>query len=286
MMNHKTTKDKKIKVGVVGYPINHTLSPRLHSYWLKKYNINGTYEAIEKSPEEIEDFITHLSSYGFAGLNITLPYKEIAAKFVNILDENANRLGAINTIYMDSDGILHGVNTDGFGFIENLISNVPTWKPSDGPAVVLGAGGAAKAVVASLLDRGLDQVFVANRTQKKAKALKEKIGGSIYVINWDERSKILKDVALIINTTSLGMIGQPPLNIDLNLLPKKAIVYDIVYSPMLTPLLKSGQKRSHKIVGGIGMLLHQARPGFQKWFGRDPKVTETLKNHVILELQK
>ena len=282
MVIRKIENDKKIKAGVIGWPISHTLSPRLHQYWLDLYDINGTYEALGIEPDNCKRFISKLSAYGFVGVNITLPYKEIAARAVHILDDNARRLGAVNTIVVSAKGILYGSNTDGFGFMENLTINAPKWSPMDGPAVVLGAGGAAKAVVASLLDSGVAEVRITNRTLKKAEALVEKIGGSVNIVKWDNRSKALNNAALLVNTTTLGMIGRPKLDINLKFLPVSAVVNDIVYSPLMTPLLEQANHRSNPIVGGIGMLLHQARPGFKKWFGQEPEVTDGLKNHVLL----
>ena len=282
MIISKIEKEKIIKAGVMGWPISHTLSPRLHSYWLNQYGINGSYDALEIEPDYCKRFISDLPKNGFAGVNVTLPYKEIAAKVVHVLDDNALRLGAVNTIVVGSNGILYGSNTDGFGFMENLISNAPKWSPMDGPAVVLGAGGAAKAVVASLLDSGVVEVRLINRTFKKAEALVEKIGGSVNVVKWDNRSKALSNAGLLVNTTTLGMIGSPKLDINLKALPVSAVVNDIVYAPVITPLLEQAKHRSNYIVGGIGMLLHQARPGFQKWFGQKPEVTDGLKNYVLL----
>ena len=278
----KIAKGKYIRAGVIGWPIGHSLSPRLHSYWLDQYGINGSYKALEITPDNFNDFICNLAEEGFAGINVTFPYKEIAARAVHVLDSNACRLGAVNTIVVGAKGILYGSNTDGFGFMENLISNAPKWKPKAGPAVIIGAGGAAKAVVAALLDSGVSEVRITNRTLEKAEALVEKIGGPVSVVKWENRSNILNDAVLLVNTTTLGMIGKPSLDINLKLLPTSAVVNDIVYSPPITPLLEQAKHRSNSIVSGIGMLLHQARPGFRLWFGKDPEVTDSLKNHVLL----
>ena len=286
MIISKIVKAKRIKAGVIGWPILHTLSPRLHSYWLNKYGIDGSYDALQIEPDNCKHFISNLSKYGFAGINVTVPYKEIAAKVVHVLDDNARRLGAVNTIVVGSDGVLFGSNTDGFGFMQNLTANAPQWSPTDGPAVVLGAGGAAKAVIASLLDSGVPEVRLTNRTLKKAKSLVDKMGGSVNVFKWDHRSQVLKNAALLVNTTTLGMVGSPKLDINLKFLPVSAVVNDIVYSPLMTPLLEQAKHRSNPIVGGIGMLLHQARPGFQKWFGQEPEVTDGLKNYVLLGIRK
>ena len=276
---------ESIKAGVIGWPIGHTLSPRLHSYWLNKYGINGQYQALGVKPDNFENFLGDLAANGYIGVNITLPYKEIAADVVNKLDHNARRLGAVNTITIDNNGVLYGSNTDGFGFMENLISNSPSWSPNFGPAVVLGAGGAAKAIVAALLDSGVSEVRLTNRTLKKAEDLVEKLDSAINIFKWSQRSEALRGAALLINTTTLGMTGKPQLDINLKTLPIGAIVNDIVYSPLITPLLKQARSRENPIVSGIGMLLHQARPGFQKWFGQAPEVTDDLKKHVLLGIK-
>jgi shikimate dehydrogenase len=275
-------KDNHIKAGVIGHPIDHSLSPRLHQYWLNNYEINGSYEAFDIHPDELKEFIKNLSVNGFIGINVTVPFKEKVAKLVDVLDENASRLGAVNTIVVGPDGLLYGSNTDGFGFMENLISNFPQWRPEIGPAVILGAGGAAKSVAASLVDCNVSEIRLTNRTHKKTQSLIKKIGGSIKACKWENRSNLLKDATLLVNTTTLGMTGKPPLDINLEFLPVNAVVIDIVYSPLMTPLLQQAKDRSNPIINGIGMLLHQARPGFKQWFGNDPEVTKKLENHILL----
>jgi len=274
--------EKKLKSGVIGWPVMHSLSPRLHQYWLKEYNINGSYEALEINPNEIHAFIKNLSSNGFIGANVTVPYKETAANIVDVLDENSNRLGAINTIVVGKDGLIYGSNTDGFGFMENLKSNFPQWEPKNGPVVLLGAGGAARAITASLLDAKVPEIRLTNRTYKKTQNLVNKIGGSVKIYDWKNRSKILQDASLLINTTTLGMIGNPGLEINLDLLPLNAVVMDIVYSPLKTRLLEQAENRLNPFINGLGMLLHQARPGFHQWFGKNPEVTCKLQKHVLL----
>lgn len=265
----------------MGWPVSHSLSPRLHGFWLDQYAINGTYVPLEVRPEDCRQFIAGLSDKGFAGVNVTVPHKEIAAASMDVLDDNARRLGAVNTINVQPDGTLLGSNTDGFGFMENLTSGAPGWTPGDGPAVVLGAGGAARAVVAALLDAGVSEVRLANRTAERARALAGEIGGAITLIGWNNRSSALDGAALLVNTTTLGMAGKPPLDLDLGALPAKAVVNDIVYTPLMTNLLEKARDRSNPIVDGIGMLLHQARPGFRQWFGVEPEVTGDLRDHVL-----
>jgi len=281
MEPREPTNTKLIQAGVIGWPVRPSLSPRLHSFWLEQYEINGAYVPLEVQPENCQDFLAHLAVRGFAGINVTVPHKETAAAAVDVLDANARRLGAVNTIVVQPDGALFGSNTDGFGFMENLIAGAPGWTPGNGPAVVLGAGGAARAVVAALLGAGVPEVRLINRTFERAEILADEIGGVISVINWENRSSALDGTALLINTTTLGMTGKPPLDLALDLLPLSAVVNDIVYAPVMTPLLEGAKNRGNSIVDGIGMLLHQARPGFRHWFGVEPEVTDSLKAHVL-----
>lgn len=276
-----TTSGKTIKAGVMGWPVEHSLSPRLHGYWLEEYGIDGTYTAIPAPPDEFTAVLRGLVEQGFAGVNVTVPHKETAALAVDDLDDNARRLGAVNTIVVNSDGSLSGSNTDGFGFMENLKTGAPGWSAEDGRAVILGAGGAARAIAAALLDAGVSALRLANRTQARAEQLAADIGGAIEVVPWQDRAISLEGAALLINTTTLGMTGNAPLDLDLGLLPAQAVVTDIVYVPLETPLLADASKRGNRTVDGLGMLLHQARPGFQKWFGVEPAVTPGLRAAVL-----
>lgn len=274
-------KGKTIQAGVIGWPVEHSLSPRLHGYWLKKHGIDGTYVPMAVAPEAFENYMAKLHHEGITGVNITVPHKEAALKAVTILDENARRIGSVNTITVQETGELHGGNTDGFGFMENLKDGAPEWTAGLGPVTVLGAGGAARAIVAALIDAGVPELRLVNRTKERARKLAGDIGGSITVIDWDMRAQALEDAALLVNTTTLGMTGADALNVDLGSLPPGAVVNDIVYAPLITPLLKQAKERGHTIVDGLGMLLHQARPGFHRWFGVDPKVTDGLRVHVL-----
>ncbi len=267
--------------GVMGWPVGHSRSPRLHGYWLDRYGIDGAYVPLAVPPDRVEEAIRALPALGFRGCNVTVPHKEAAYRTVDRLDETAKRMGAVNTIVVQEDGSLEGRNTDGFGFIENLKSGAPGWKGSDGPAVVIGAGGAARAVVASLLDEGAPQVWLVNRTRARAEELAADIGGAIEVADWVSRETLLEGAALVVNTTTQGMVGQPALDLDLAALPASAVVTDIVYTPLLTPLLTAAQARGNRVVDGLGMLLHQARPGFAAWFGTQPEVTDELKRFVL-----
>ena len=283
---------KKLKAGVMGWPVSHSLSPVLHSYWLSKYNINGSYEAIPVHPEDLEKALTDLRKNIFRGVNLTVPHKELALGYVDRIDSMAKRIGAINTILVEDSGVLVGSNTDAMGFTENLKDIVPEevecgW--SGKPAVVLGAGGAARAVCVALIDIGVKEIRVVNRNSDRAFGLIEQVEGMSNlsdVYSWDNRSDALSDAGLLVNTTSLGMTGKSPLHIDLTELPINSTVHDIVYSPLETDLLINAQQRGNKVVDGLGMLLHQARPGFCSWFGTDPSVTSQLRQVVLATLSK
>ncbi|WP_431856807.1 shikimate dehydrogenase [Azospirillum sp.] len=267
--------------GVMGWPVGHSRSPRLHGFWLEAYGIDGAYVPLAVPPERAAEAIRVLPALGFRGCNVTVPHKEIAAAAVDHLDETARRAGAVNTIVVREDGSLEGRNTDGFGFLENLKAGAPGWTATAGPAVVLGAGGAARAVVASLIDDGAPEVRLLNRTRARAEALAADIGDGVRVFDWVSRETLLADAALVVNTTTQGMHGQPPLDLSLEALAPAAVVTDIVYTPLITPLLAAAHARGNRVVDGLGMLLHQARPGFAAWFGTEPEVTEELRRFVL-----
>lgn len=270
--------------GVIGWPVSHSRSPRLHGFWLNSYGVDGAYLPLAVRPERARDAIRALPLLGFAGANVTLPHKEAALTAVDRVTPEAERIGAVNTIIVAADGSLEGSNSDGFGFIENLRQSAPQWRPAQGPAVLLGAGGAARAIAAALLDPGVPELRLVNRTAKRAEQLARDIGGPISIHDWAQCGAAMKDAALLVNSTTLGMKGQPPLEIDLKPLPPEAIVYDIVYVPLETPLLAAARARKLAVVDGLGMLLHQARPGFTAWFGVEPKVTPELRNFILADL--
>jgi len=271
----------KIKAGVIGWPISHSLSPRLFSYWLKKYKINGLYNAYAVEEKELPGVLSNLRKEGLAGLNVTVPHKQTVMEYVDQLSERASKFGAVNTITLKKDGILIGDNTDGFGFIENLKQNYKGLNPFCGVSVVIGAGGAARSIVTTLITVGVKKIYLINRTRRNAEKLAEDIGGPISILDWSKRHESLADATFVVNTTTLGMNGKPPLDLTLEALPKKALVNDIVYTPLETQLLKNSKIRGNPTVDGIGMLLHQARPGFAAWFGKEPIVTKNLRNHVL-----
>jgi shikimate dehydrogenase len=265
----------------MGWPLGHSRSPALHGFWLKQHAIDGEYMALPVPPEALARELRALPARGFAGCNLTLPHKERALAIVDRSDEQARRIGAINTVVVAPDGTLEGRNTDAFGFAAHLRATVPQWRAAGGPAVVLGAGGAAHAVVAALLDAGVSAIRLLNRHRERAEALAAALGGAVLAGDWNERSAALAGAALLVNTTSLGMAGQPALELALDALPSAAIVYDIVYVPLETPLLAAARRRGNPAVDGLGMLLHQARPAFAAWFGVMPEVTPALRAAVL-----
>ncbi len=271
----------KIKSGVIGWPIDHSLSPRLHGYWLQAHNINGSYQAIAVSPQDLPVMLGTLAADGFAGLNVTVPHKQAVLEHLDEISDQARRIGAVNTIVVDKNNRLIGSNTDGFGFMENLKNGHPGFKAARGPAVVLGAGGAARAIVAALIDEGAPTITLLNRTRKRAEKIADDLAGPVRVVDWSARNAALADAALLVNTTTLGMTGKPPLEISLAGLPTRALVNDIVYAPLETAFLQAAKARGNATVDGLGMLLHQGRPGFAAWFGVEPAVTDALRRHVL-----
>ncbi len=267
--------------GVFGWPVAHSLSPRLHGFWLRLHGIDGAYVPLAVVPEDFPEAVRSLARLGFAGANVTLPHKEAALAAMDRLEQSARRAGAVNTIVIGPDRRLTGSNTDGYGFLENLRAGAPGWRAADGPAVVLGAGGAARAICAALLDAGVPELRLGNRTRARAARLAGTLGGPIAVVDWDDRAAALTDARLLVNTTSLGMSGQPALALDLGRLPRDALVNDIVYRPLETPLLAAARAHGCRVVDGLGMLLHQARPGFASWFGVMPDVTDELRAFVL-----
>jgi len=266
--------------GVIGWPVFQSRSPLLHAYWLRKYGINGAYVPMAVQPGRLETALRGLSALGFVGCNVTIPHKEAAFGVVDRVDPVAQRLRAINLVVVERDGSLSGFNKDGYGFIENVKEAAPDWRAAAGPAVVLGSGGGARSVVTSLLDAGVPEVRLLNRTRARAEQLAAVLGGPIRLLDWPERAAALAGAALLVNTTNLGMTGQPPLELDLAALPATALVADIVYNPLETPLLAVARSRGNRVVRGLGMLLHQARPAFAAWFGIDPEITAEIRREI------
>lgn len=271
--------------GVMGWPVAHSLSPRLHGFWLAHHDVDGAYIPIPVSPDDIETVIKTLPKFGFRGANVTVPHKIAAFNAADELSPAAQAIGAVNTLVCREDGSIYGDNTDGYGFIANLKAGAPNWSPSAGPALVLGAGGAARAVVWSLLDAGVTNVMLTNRTQEKADIIADDMSGDVTVIPWDQRQDAVKDAGLIVNTTSLGMTGKPALEFNITNATASTVVTDIVYVPLQTPLLRDAATVGCQVVDGLGMLLHQAVPGFDAWFGVRPDVTSALRDHVLSGLK-
>ena len=267
--------------GVMGWPVAHSRSPLIHNHWIREHQLSGAYGFFPVNPNDLEVAIRGLKALGLAGCNITIPHKVNAMAYVDWVDPLAKRMGAINTIVVQPDGALHGFNHDGFGFIQSLLESQPTWHANAGPIAVLGAGGAARGVVVSLLDAGATNIRLINRTHSKAEELAQAFGPAVTSVKWDEREDALTDLALLVNTTNQGMHGEPALALRLNNLPVDALVCDAVYIPLETPLLTEARLRGNPTVNGLGMLLHQARPAFQAWFGVLPDVTRELYEEVI-----
>jgi shikimate dehydrogenase len=265
-------------IGVIGWPIHHSKSPLLHNYWLEKYQINAVYIPIPVHPNDIEEAIKTLKKIGFLGINVTIPHKEKLLNIVNIIDLNAKKIGAVNTIVFEEDGKILGKNSDGDGFYQNLIHHVPTYQPSTTKIVIYGAGGAARAIIITLIDRGCKNITIVCRDKNKAQKIIEDFEEPLSWISWDNRSEVLENCTLLINTTQLGMINEMSLEINLEMLPQNAIVYDIIYNPLETPLLKEAKKRNLIAINGLGMLIHQGRIGFESWFNINPEVTPELVN--------
>lgn len=262
--------------GVIGFPIAHSRSPRLHAHWLRHHGINGHYIPLQIAPDDFSDCLKMLPKMGFAGANVTIPHKESALALADTASSLARRIGAANTLTFTKNGI-EADNTDAHGFTWNILDSVPDWQPRR--VALIGAGGASRAVIAALLDRGADDILVTNRSPERAMRLADEF--SITPVSWDQRDTMLEGCDTLINATSLGMNGQPPLALTLDALPTEAVVNDLVYTPLETPLLTAARARGNIAIDGLGMLLHQATPGFERWFGVTPTVDDDLRQAVL-----
>jgi shikimate dehydrogenase len=258
--------------GVIGSPIAHSKSPQIHRHWLKTYGIAGHYIPMDVAPDDLNDVIRMLPRMGFVGVNITIPHKEKVMEIADLVTDRAILIGAANTLIFRKDGKIHADNTDGYGFLENLRAGAPHWDPHNGPAAVLGAGGAARAVISSLLDAGVPEIRLSNRTRVRADNLIQDFGSRVRVHDWVQAGNMIDDAALLVNTTSLGMIGKPELRVPLDGLRAEMVVTDLVYAPLKTRMLATAEEVGCVTVDGLGMLLHQAVPGFERWFGTRPEV--------------
>ena len=267
--------------GVCGFPISQSKSPLLFRHWFDAYGVAGSYTPLRIAPEDFTTVIPVLIKAGFRGLNCTLPHKIAALQIADSVSDAARAIGAANTLVFSEDGQITADNSDWFGFIQNVRQGCPDWNPSSGASLMLGAGGAARAGVYALLDAGCPEVRITNRTREKAEALADFFGPSVKVIDWAERSDAVQGTSIIANSTSLGMVGGQPLTLHLNGAPKDALVTDMVYNPLETDLLSNARQLGLRTVDGLGMLLHQARPGFRAWFGHDPEVTQALRDACL-----
>jgi shikimate dehydrogenase len=269
--------DRFLLAGVMGWPVMHSRSPALHGFLLEQHRLYGAYVPLAIRPEGLETALRALPALCFAGCNLTIPHKEAAMAIVDEVDEATRAIGAASCVTVGADGRLSATNNDGFGYVEGVLEAFPEWRADAGPIVVIGAGGGSRAVVYALVRRGTREIRLVNRTRPRAEALARDIGGPVAVVDWSAREDALGGAAMLINTTSQGMVGNPPLDIDLARLPKDALVSDIVYVPAETPLLAAARKRGNPTVGGLGMLLHQARPAWRSWFGIEVAVTPELR---------
>lgn len=267
--------------GVIGMPVAHSRSPLIHGFWLQRHGIRGHYVPLPVQPEHLAEALRALPRMGFVGVNITIPHKEAALTLADIVTDRAALIGAANTLIFRPDGKIHADNTDGYGFIANLRQNQPDWQPGDGPAAVIGAGGAARAVVASLLDGGVPELRITNRTRIRSEQIRSEFGARVVVYDWAQAGNMLEGAATVVNATSLGMEGKQPLRVPLDALSDRALVTDLVYTPLMTDFLTQAAQRGCRVVDGLGMLLHQAVPGFERWFGPRPQVDEDTRRAAL-----
>lgn len=268
-------------VAVIGHPIAHSKSPILHGAWLKQQGINGHYIPVDVSPDDLEEVIKTLPKMGFVGANVTIPHKEAVMKLADNISDRAAIIGAANTLTFRENGTIYADNTDGYGFIENIRQAEPHWDPKTGPALVLGAGGASRAVLSALLDAGVPEIILTNRTKARADQMREVFGARVTVVDWVKASAYVERAHTLVNTTSLGMAGKDPLVINLEGLKAETLVTDIVYNPLETDLLKAAKAAGCRTVDGLGMLIYQALPGFERWFGKKPEVTDEIRNMLL-----
>ena len=267
--------------GVIGNPIAHSKSPRMHRHWLRRYGLPGDYVAMQVADADLEDVIRAMPKMGFVGCNVTIPHKVNVLALADQVSDRAILIGAANTLIFKPNGQIYADNTDGYGFMANLRQNAPDWDPKAGPAAVLGAGGAARAIIVALADAGVTRIMLSNRTRAKAEALRTEFGARIEVVDWVQAGNMIEEAATVVNTTSLGMEGSPELRVPLDGLRPGTLVTDIVYTPLRTPLLQQAEAAGCMTVDGLGMLLHQGVPGFERWFGKRPDVDNALREVML-----
>ncbi|MGQ0565024.1 MAG: shikimate dehydrogenase [Gemmobacter sp.] len=267
--------------GVIGSPVAHSRSPTLHGYWLRRYGIKGHYVPMDVAQADLAEALRMLPKLGFVGANVTIPHKETVLGLADIVTDRAALIGAANTLVFRKDGKVYADNTDGTGFIANLRQHAPHWQPGSGPAAVLGAGGAARAAVAALIEAGVPEIRIANRTKQRAESLRADLGAKVVVHDWVKAGNMLEGVATVVNATALGMVGKPDLRVPLDGLGPRTVVTDLVYTPLRTQFLIEAEEIGCTVVDGLGMLLHQAAPGFERWFGQRPEVDEATRRAVL-----
>lgn len=267
--------------GVIGSPIAHSKSPRLHGYWLKRYGLRGHYVPLDIAHADLENALRTMPKLGFVGANVTIPHKEAVLGIADVISDRASLIGAANTLIFQANGKIHADNTDGVGFIENLRHNAPGWQPDGGPAAIIGAGGAARAVVAALIDAGTKEIRITNRTRARSDGLRAEFGNRIEVFDWVSSGNAIEGAATVVNTSSLGMSGSAEFRVPLDGLRSDAVVNDLVYTPLETEFLRKAADHGCTIVDGLGMLLYQAAPGFERWFGIRPEVDDETRRIVL-----
>ena len=280
-MDKNTNETPPYLAGVIGHPISHSKSPKLHNYWLSKYNINGFYIPFSVTTDKLQASIKSLIGLGFNGVNVTIPHKTNVLSLADSVTDRAALIGAANTLYFSKNGKIHADNTDGYGFIQNIIDEIPDYDFYDRTALIYGAGGSARAIASALISNGVKEVGITNRTRSKAQIISEDLGAKVAVVDWRAAPETIGKADLIINATSMGMIGQPEFSQPISRAKKTALVIDIVYNPLVTELLKEATKLKLKTVGGIGMLINQAVPGFEHWFKKSPVIDDEIRKFIV-----
>lgn len=280
-MDKETSDNALFLAGVIGHPISHSKSPKLHNYWLSKYKINGFYIPFSITTEKLQSSIKSLIELGFNGVNVTIPHKTNVLSFADSITDRAALIGAANTLYFSKNGRIHADNTDGYGFIQNIIDEIPDYDFYDKTAIIYGAGGSSRAIASALISNGIREIGITNRTRSKAQIISENLGAKVSVVDWRAAPETITSADIIINATSMGMLGQPDFSQPISRAKKTALVVDIVYNPLVTELIKEAKKLKLKAVGGIGMLINQAVPGFEHWFQKTPIIDDEIRRFII-----
>tara|TARA_Y100001968_G_C19355528_1_gene716978 strand:+ start:484 stop:1329 length:846 start_codon:yes stop_codon:yes gene_type:complete len=280
-MDKETNDNELFLAGVIGHPISHSKSPKLHNYWLSKYKINGFYIPFSITTEKLQSSIKSLIELGFNGVNVTIPHKTNVLSLADSITDRAALIGAANTLYFSKNGGIHADNTDGYGFIQNIIDEIPDFDFYDKTAIIYGAGGSSRAIASALISNGIREIGITNRTRSKAQIISENLGAKVSVVDWRAAPETITSADIIINATSMGMVGQPDFSQPISRAKKTALVVDIVYNPLVTELIKEAKKLKLRAVGGIGMLINQAVPGFEHWFQKTPIIDDEIRRFII-----